>query len=264
MPLQLPNVDPKRELARKLVDATISKIPMVGDYYSIVVNMISPPEAEEKLEKWRNEVTDTLNNIEKVIDELLPTITLSQDASCLAYWISKTSENGCLDPVMFDEIQRAFPEATQSELENACGELGLVGVATLSAAIGYKVRIIRPTVSLFEIFDPLVFEEANPRSDAARLARYILAKDETAGAEEMVENFGWEVRRFNPAIAIICSMIEEGRKSAEIHPTYYCCYVMPNPKERAKLRHFADSTAVVTKSVYRFRPLKVKESWFPG
>lgn len=241
MPLQLPNIDPKRELAKKLVDATFSLIPWAGAYISVAGNVIFPSKAEEKLETWRKEITDAVNNVEKAIDDLLPTITLSQDASCLGYWISQTSENGCLDPVMFDDIQQAFPEATRLELEDACGELELVGLATLSAAIGYKVRIIRPTFSLFEIFDPLVFEKANPLADAANLARYILDQEETASADKMIEDFGWGIRRFNPAIAIICSMIEEGRKSAEIHPTYYCRYVLPNPKERAELRQFANS-----------------------
>ena len=241
MPLQLPNIDPKRELARKLVDSTISLIPGVGGYFSVVASVIFPSEAERKREKWQKEITDTVNNLEKAIDEFLPTIKLSMNASYLGYWISQTSEDGRLDPVMFDDIQKAFPEANRSELEDACGELELTGLVIISVAMGYKVRNIRPTYSLYEIFDPLVFEKANPRIDAASLARYILAQEGTASADKMVQNFGWEVRRLNPAIAIICSMIGEGRKSAENHPVYFCRYLMPDPTERAALRHFADS-----------------------
>ena len=45
MPVELPNVDPKRKLARKLFDALISKIPFVGGPYAA---MRDPPIARRE------------------------------------------------------------------------------------------------------------------------------------------------------------------------------------------------------------------------
>ena len=200
------------------------------------------PSLVEKLQaQWQADVTQAVNQIEQSVSQLVPSITLSDEASAIGLWLSQTSEVGREDGVTFDEITAAFPDATKQELEDASGELELAELVTLSGAIGHRIRIVRPQIKLFEVFDPAVFDDANPRADAAKLARYILAKNDTVGAEEAMAHLGWSVRRFNPAIGIVCSMIGRGRKSEEIHPTISCPYVMPDPRERAELRRFADA-----------------------
>ena len=238
MPVQLPDIDPRRKLARRLFDAIVSQVPVFGGY-AAMLSVTHPPQVEQLQAAWQSNITEAVNQIEQIIDQLLPAITLSAAASAIGVWISRTSINGRGESVEFTELRRAFPEASKLELEDACGELEYAGLATASGAIGHKILYVNPTVSLFEIFDPVVFD-VSPRADAAHLARYILSQGNTVGAEDVMKNFGWDMRRFNPAIGIVCSMIGNGRKSAEIHPEIACLYVMPNSQERAALRQFAN------------------------
>ncbi|MCW5696432.1 MAG: hypothetical protein KIS96_06810 [Bauldia sp.] len=239
MAIELPNVNPKRQLARKLFDAIISEIPYIGGPYAAMLSVTHPSKVEQLQEKWQKDVTAVLNNLQSIVDGLVPTISISDDASAIGFWIAQNSELGRTDPVEFDTLVRQFPKATKAELEDACGELEHAGLASLTAVIGQRIRMVRPTIQLFEVFDPAVFEENNPRGDAAKLAEYILGKQGTVGAEEMMAHYGWNKRRFNPAIGIATSMIGDGRKSREVHPRIACRYVLPNPAERAALRQFA-------------------------
>jgi len=236
----VPESDPKRLLARRLFDAVISQVPLVGGPYAALLSVTHPSQLEQLQTAWQSNITEAVNQMESIVSQLLPSITISNEASAIALWISKTSKLGREDPVAFSDLCGALPHFTKLSLEDACGELEYDGLATLSAAIGHKIVRVRPTHLLFEVFDPAVFEDANPRLDAARIARFILTKDDTVGAEEIMKHFGWSVRRYNPAMGIVSSMIDEGRKSAEIHPTIDCRFVMPNSRERAALRHFSN------------------------
>lgn len=242
MPVNLPDRNPKRELARKLLDSLISKIPFVGGPYVAMLSVTHRPEAEKLLAVWRQDVTKTVNDLEKAINDLVPTIKLSDDASALGLWLSKNSEVGRPDSVTFDVIRAAFPGATKLELEDACGELESEGLVVTSAAIDHKIRGVRPTNLLFEIFDPIAIDGVNPRVDAAELAKFILKDDEGVTAVAMLSNFGWTARRLNPAISILCDMVSEGRKSAENHPEFECVQIMPDSMERARFRKYIEAT----------------------
>jgi hypothetical protein len=66
MPVSLPDRNPKRELARKLLDSLISKIPLVGGPYVAMLSVTHRPEAEKLLAGWRQDVTKTVNDLEKL------------------------------------------------------------------------------------------------------------------------------------------------------------------------------------------------------
>jgi hypothetical protein len=242
MPVSLPDLNPKRELARKLFDSVISQIPFVGGPYVAMLSVTHRADAEKKIGAWREEITKSVNNLEQAISDFLPTITLSSDASALGLWFSKNSTLGRSDSVTFDAILAAFPTATKLELEDACGELDLDGLVVISAAIGHKIRLVRPTNLLFEIFDPIAIADSNPRLDAAHLAQFILRHDEGVSAESMLKEFGWNARRLNPATTILYRMVGEGRRSAEIHPIYDCRYIMPDSTERTKFKRYIAAT----------------------
>lgn len=242
MPVQLPDLNPKRELARKLIESLVSKIPLIGGPYVAMLSVTHRPEAEKLLATWRQEITKSVNDIENAINDLIPTIKLSSDASALGLWLCKNSEYGRPNSVTFDLIRAAFPSATKLELEDACGELELERLIITSAAIGHKIFLVRPTNLLFEIFDPIAFDGANPRVDAALLALFILKHDEGVNAEAMLNQFGWAARRLNPAISILCGMVGEGRRSAEIQPIYACRHIRPGSAERAKFKRYVEAT----------------------
>lgn len=242
MPVNLPDLNPKRALARMLIESVISQIPFVGGPYVAMLSVTHRTDAEIKIAAWREEITKTVTNLEKAIDDLVPTIKLSADASALGLWLSKDSELGRTDGVTFDAIRVAFPNATDLELEDACGELEVESIVETSPSLEDKIRIVRPTNLLFEIFDPIAIEGSNPRVDAALLAQFILKQDEGANAEEMLKQFGWTARRFNPAMSILCRMVDEGRRSGENHPIFDCAYLMPDSAERVRFKRYVGAT----------------------
>lgn len=241
MPVRLPDLNPKRELARKLVESLISQIPFVGGPYVAMLSVTRRSDAEKKLADWRDDITASVNNLEALAAELIPTIKLSDGASSLAVWLSKNSQLGRAENVMFDSVRSAFLDATKLELEDACGELQLDGLLKTSGAIGHKILMVHPTNLLFEIFDPIVFDGANPRVDAAHLAGFILRRDGGSTSAQLVKEFGWTARRLNPAVSILCDMVSEGAKSGEIHREFECVYIRPSSAERARFRRYMAS-----------------------
>lgn len=240
MPVELPSPNPKRQLARKLFDALISGVPLAGGPYAAMLSVTHPPQAEQLQSQWQADVTAAVNNMEKVIDDLLPTLPLSDLAATIGVWTSANSKLGRSEIVDFSELRAEFVDARQLDVEDALGELAHAELLDIHATIGQKIAYVVPRTAFYEVFDPVAFDGVNPRSDAAQAARFILSTDTTVSAESIMDQFGWSVRRYNPAIAIVCTMIGEGRKSREIHPTISWRYLMPNPSERAALRRFAD------------------------
>ncbi|MER9702656.1 hypothetical protein NKJ10_00140 [Mesorhizobium sp. M0204] len=241
MTVNLPDENPKRLLARRLFDAVVSEIPFLGGPFAAMLSVTHPQKIEQLQGKWQADVTDALNNMDKIINDLVPTIPLSDLALSIGIWTSQISKLGRGEMVDFSALQSQFPDVSKLVLEDALGELAHVGLLRLAGAIGHKIIHYRPTIEFYEVFDSIAFDGANPRADAARAARFILLEDGTVGADSIMAEFGWEARRYNPAMAIISTMIGEGRRSGEIHPTIDCRYVGPNSSERAALRHFANT-----------------------
>ena len=240
MPVSLPDENPKRLLGRKLFDALISEVPIVGGPYAAMLSVTHPGKVEQLQAKWRAEITNAVNGMEKIIDDLVQAIPLSDLAMSIGTWTSKNSKLGRGETVDFSALRSAFPDASKLEIEDALGELDHAGLAKLAGAIGHKIIHYRPAGELYAVFDPIAFDGINPREDAARIARFLLVHDGTVGAETIMTEFGWDVRRYNPAMAIVTTMIGEGRRSGEIHPTISCRYVDPSSTERAELRLFAN------------------------
>lgn len=245
MPISLPDVNPKRELARKLFEALVSQLPVVGDTAVAVWSVTHPSEAQKKWEAWSADVTKKLNDLEAIITDLAPTITISDEAAAVGVWLSKASTQGRSEPAMFENLRVAFPDATVRELQDACGELEAAGYVRTGAAIGHAIYTVSPTLDLFALFDPIAVG-LDPRRDAAELAKLILSAEHPPGADDLVEALGWATRRFNPAMLIVASYVGSGRRSGEMHPEFACRYVMPSPVERARLKAF--STAVLSES----------------
>lgn len=241
MPVKLPDVDPKRQIARKLAEALVSEIPFAGGPLAALFSVTHPGKAEQLHAVWQYDITNAINNIESVVSQLIPTVTISDSASAVGIWISRNSELGRSSSIEFSTIIAAFPDASKLELEDACGELEHLGLLVLSGVIGRKIFLVRPTSLFFQVFDPISFEEANPRADAAILARFILAGDEGVRAIDMTAHFGWAPRRLNPALAILSEIISDGSQSAEINRSFVTTSIRPQPRDRAALRSFANA-----------------------
>lgn len=243
MPITPPNSSPKRELARKLVDAIVSEIPLVGGSLAAIYSVTHPAKGEVDEIRWQEEVTGRLNSIEQAVDYISGSIVLSEDAAFLGNWISKNSNDGWSDTADYEEIATQFSESTKNEILEAVGELELEGMIVVNHCLGKPFSHIRATHKLFEVFDPIVFPEASPRADAAVIADDLLASERGVSAADLCEKYGWSVRRVNPALSIVGEFIGDGRKSRPMGQPYVIRSMFVDPKERAELRRFANRVA---------------------
>ncbi len=249
MTLTPPEITPKRSLARSLADATIGAIPIVGGHLEALYRVTHPSKIDQLTSQWQKDVSSSINDHEFKINQLFETITISEIAASIGYWVCKNSEFGMLEPITYEQIHAVLPDSNFRQLEDGCGELEHAQLVTMLHFINCGFRMT-PTNGLFELFDPIVFEGVYPIRDAAMIAQFTLEKpsDDGLSSEQIMQKFGWNERRLNPAIRIVTDMIAEGRKSAEIYPSLECRYFYADPRERAALKHFAAKVLPSTNS----------------
>lgn len=240
MAIAAPEKSPKRELARKMFDTLLAGVPLVGGPLAALYSVTHPAKGEVDQEKWQKEVTDLLNSFEEAIGFLTKSISLSEDAAIIGKWMSEQSKDGWSDLFEYDKILKQFPEASQIEILEAVGELELEGMITVSKVLGKPFSHARATHKLFEVFDPIVFDDASPRADAALIADMLLASDKGISAAQISEETSWSVRRLNPVLAIVGEFIAPGRKSQPMGQPFIIRSMFVDGAERARLRRFVN------------------------
>lgn len=243
MPISPPEASPKRELARKLFDASLSGVPLVGGPLAAIYSFTYPAKGEVDEAKWRDDVTNLLNSFEEAITYITGSIPLSDDAAFLGKWISESSIDGRSGLFEYDQIVEQFSTASKNEILEATRELELEEMIVVSKCLGKPFNHVRPTHRLFEAFDPIVFPDVSPRADAAIIAAIILDAENGVSAKDLSEELGWGVRRINPALAIVGEFIANCRKSRETGHPYIIPYMFVDGQERAMLRRFINQVA---------------------
>lgn len=243
MPIAPPDTSPKRELARKLSDAVLSGIPLVGGPLAALYSVTHPAKGEIDEAQWRSDVSDLLNSIEQAVSYITDSIKLSEDAAFLGKWISEKSNDGWSDIFGYEEVVAEFPDASKNEILEAVGELELEDMVSISKCLGKPFSHIRATHKLFEVFDPIVFPNVNPREDAATIANELLTSESGVSASDLSEQHGWSVRRINPALAIVGEFIADGRKSRPMGQPYVIRSMFVDAQERARLRRFVNQVS---------------------
>ena len=243
MPITLPNTSPKRELARKLLDATLSGVPLVGGHMAALYSVTHPAKGDVDEAKWREDISSLVNSIEKAVEFISGSISLSEDAASLGKWMSESSSDGWSDLFGYDEFMQQFPDASKNELLEALGELELEGMISISKCLGKPFSHVRATHRLFEAFDPIVFPDISPRLDAAIVANKLLDSEGGISAQDICDEHGWNIRRINPALAIVGEFIADGRKSRAMGQPYAIRAMFVDGQERALLRRFVNQVA---------------------
>lgn len=238
MPIAAPEKSPKRELGRKLFDSALSGVPFVGGPLAALYSVTHPAKGQVDQEKWAKDVADLLNSLEKAVDLLTSSISLSEDAAALGKWLSENSMDGWSDLFDYDAIIANFPEASNLEILEAVGELELEGMISVSKALGKPFSHLRVLHKLYEVFDPIVFEGVSPREDAADIAERLLASERGISARDVATDLGWDIRRMNPALAIVGEFVAPGRRSQTMGQPYVFAHMFVDTSERAQLRRF--------------------------
>lgn len=240
MPISAPVENVKRKLARRLFESVVTQIPFVEAPVVATFSVTRPPQAEIAIDKWRGDATDQLNQLEEAISELLPTFKISDDGANLAVHLARMCDYGTgFETFDLQRLNDSIPGSNNSELVELCGELESLELMETTGAIGAEIVRVRPTITLFEIFDEVAIGH-DPRKDAMVLADY-LSNNKELSSHQYTKNSGWRIRRYNPAMAIVCQMIGEGRISKMKSREYFSRSCTTTPQERAVLRRFAAS-----------------------
>ncbi|UYN96071.1 MAG: hypothetical protein KIT25_03760 [Enhydrobacter sp.] len=135
---------------------------------------------------------------------------LSPLAFRLGRFLSAKSEKGFIEPIDDEIVLAEFSDLPLPELERAIAELAVDNYISAQALIGTKVPRMGYRLELFATFDPIALNQ-DPAADAAELARIILEVRPQVSISELHARTGWSLRRFNPALNIVASEIDEGR-----------------------------------------------------
>lgn len=240
MPILLPEISPKRELGRKLLDAVLAGLPLFGGPLAAIYSVTFPAKTEVDEGEWKKLVTDKLNSLDKALDYVSGAVTLSEEAASMGRWISANAENGWEDVFSEQTILGHFTEATANELLSALGELEMEGMLHISYALNTSFSHVLITHKLYEAFDPIVFPAVYPREDAALMADALITNSDGISAHEFAVEHGWTARRTNAALGIVDEFIAPGRKSQPYGVEYGIRSMFANATEKAALRRFVD------------------------
>lgn len=242
MPINPPDSDPKRELARKLAEATVSGVlPVIGGPLTAIYSVTHPAKGEQAVKEWQENITNLVNDLEQAVTYISGTIILSEDAAYLGKWISENSTTAFSEIFDYDTIVAQFPDASPNEILEAVGELELEGMVVVSKCIGKPFSHLLIKHKLFETFDPIVFDGVSPRQDATVIAEKLLNTDNGVSAKDVCDEQGWEPRRFNPAVEIVGNFIADGQKSRPMGQEYSIRALFVDAGERAQLRRFVNT-----------------------
>lgn len=160
-------------------------------------------------------------------------------------WLAQKSTNGNYKNTTAegDDIIKAFPDAGSRALERAVAELEVEGFVTSDGTLGQRIPFIFATADLFASFDPIACG-TSPYSDAVALIGQVLSA--TEAGEESIETaklhkeIGWDLRRFNPALAIVVSYVDSGRVSDEYGSDYVAPWFFLTPEDEILLERLAE------------------------
>lgn len=189
---------------------------------------------EEEAEGGRNEVagSDTARAAE---------LGLTDRAYRLGVWLTQNSPNGLAHPVDRDRVLAAFVDLSDRDFRDAVAELETDGYIKVRSLLNGP-PLLAYRLELFSTFDPIV-SGADPTLDAVELAGMALDLDQGVDVASLHERVGWELRRFNPALSVMLTHVDERRVSGSSDGRYPTRSFFVAPADRVQLRRFADRHA---------------------
>lgn len=149
-------------------------------------------------------------------------VDLSPLARRLGLWVAQHCSNGMREHVEEDEVFAEFDGETDRDLEEAIAELDADGFGSVSRFSGQRLPLFRPSNDLYVTFDPIAHGH-DPMVDAVVLAKGALEGDDGVNVAALHEASGWSHRRFNPALTIVLSQVDDRRvsKTMSEYPTSF-------------------------------------------
>lgn len=161
---------------------------------------------------------------------------LSDVAYRIGIWLADHSKNGLDDQIDGGAMVPDFESVPTQDLIDAIAELEVDGYVS-TRSFGEDVPHIIYHVDLFSTFDPLT-RGTDPTADAAALGRIALEMGEAVGVSELHGKTDWDKRRFNPAVSILVSHVDDRRVSQSADGEYPTHYFLLDPADRVAIKRF--------------------------
>jgi len=250
MTIQPPQPPQWRGAVRTVIEHAAEQHWLTGGFVKLY-RFTHPSGLEQAIEKWRADVSATVNDtadrIEKLEKILFPSLRVTQQAIAVGAWFSQRSPNGLGHPaVQVDDVLAAFPDMPGPEGLEAIAELEHLGMLRRDRVIGGK-GFARPTNELFVAFDGVV-HGWDTRADAGQLANWLLEHGDAMArrTQKLHELSGWEARRFNPAFAFLLHFVDDRHVSKEVQASYPASGFIMDENDRFQLRTFVrDASAAL-------------------
>lgn len=162
---------------------------------------------------------------------------LSPLAYAVGEWLARHSEDGQNDPAPQQALAAAFAETPGCGLDDAIAELEADGYITANRLVGRSLPRVSYRTELFATFDPLTLGN-DPTLDAVELAKHCLEVEEGVSVPKLHEHSGWDRRRFNPALNIILSHIDDRRVGKGGDGSYPARHFFLQSDDRVALKRF--------------------------
>src|SRR5690606_24948265 len=133
---------------------------------------------------------------------------------------------------------QAFQDVPRGDLDEALAELATDGFVTLTRTMDAGLPRISVTLDLFATFDPVAVG-TDPSGDSALLAGFALQIGNGVSAKALHDKTGWSIRRFNPALGLLISQIDDRRVSKSYDDAYPTGYFSLLPEDRVALKRYA-------------------------
>jgi len=153
-------------------------------------------------------------------------------------WLADHSGRGLTDPIDGSAMLPYFEGVPIQDLQDAIAELEIDGYVTTRSFAEELPHIIYG-IDLFANFDPLT-RGTDPTVDAAALGRIALELGEWIGVRDLHGRTDWNLRRFNPALTILVSHVDDRRVSQSGDNEYPTHFFALLPADRVAIKRFVE------------------------
>lgn len=163
---------------------------------------------------------------------------ISDLAVRLGIWLVKQLQDGLTDPIDDEPLKAAFADVEDRALIEAIAELKAEGCLTTTALLNTALPRMRATLDLFATFDPIA-DLGDPVTDSVALVEILLeGGEDSVSTAELHQKTGWPIRRFNPAVGLVITQIDERHVSRESQRQYPSRHFFLSADDRVTLKRY--------------------------
>lgn len=239
-PITPPERDKATGVKRSLIEAVAQITPLTAGL-SQIYRTTHPPAGEIAREQWEESISERSNEHDARLDAhdsvLAPQTQTVEGCGAKLF---KLMAEDCPDGqrkkrYQLYELKELLPEQDVSTIEDAVFEFNEIGILEVDRWLnGWDVRV-------GELFYAQLDHQLmgwHTEDDAALLINEMLLDNTLTLVRRLHEIVGWKMRRFNPAISFIASLLPDHCADRSMQPDYPTLQFILAPEDRATLKRF--------------------------